>query len=190
MKAVLALGNPEIKYAKTRHNAGFMVADRILGRHSLTISDKFQSFFAKDGDVLYVMPKTYMNLSGRAAIEVMNFYKLTNKDILVVYDDIALPLGTLRFRDSGSDGGHNGIKSIINSIGTSEFVRLKVGIGPQPQDMPSENFVLGNFRPEEAKALNIALEKSADAVEDYIKSSSTVDFDFSKLQSKYNKSWL
>ncbi|GBF22997.1 peptidyl-tRNA hydrolase, PTH1 family [Candidatus Gastranaerophilus sp. (ex Termes propinquus)] len=186
MKVIFALGNPEIKYAKTRHNVGFMVADRLLSRKGLKISEKFQSFFAKDGDVLYVMPTTYMNLSGRAVVEVMNFYKLSVEDILVVYDDLALPLGTIRFRKGGSDAGHNGIKSIINSLSSKDFDRLKVGIGPQPEGMPSEAFVLQNFSANEADALNKILEISADAVEDYIKNSS----DFSLIQSKYNKPWV
>jgi len=185
MKAIFALGNPEVKYANTRHNIGFMVADRLLGRRSLTVSDKFQSFFAKDNDVLFVMPKTYMNLSGKAVIEVMNFYKLTNRDILVVYDDIDLSLGTLRFRPEGSEGGHNGMKSIVNTIGTRDFDRLKVGIGPQPEGLPSEAYVLQNFPASQAKELNTVLEKAADAVEDYIGG-----VDITKLQSKYNKMWL
>lgn len=189
MKALIFLGNPEIKYAKTRHNAGFMVADKILGRKGLKVADKFQSFFAKDNDVLYVMPKTYMNLSGRAVIEIMNFYKLTNRDILVVYDDIDLPLGTLRFREKGSDAGHNGIKSIVNSISTSDFDRLKVGIGPQPEGMPSDSYVLQNFPSSQAKDLDKVLEIAADAVEDYIKMSAQGD-DFSLIQSKYNKAWI
>ena len=93
----------------------------------------------------------------------MNFYKLNIQDILIVYDDISLPLGTLRFRDKGSDGGHNGIKSIIKETGSSNFDRLKVGIGPQPKNMPTEKFVLENFRQEEKENLDIALNAARNA---------------------------
>lgn len=184
MKAVIALGNPEIKYSKTRHNVGFMVADKLLERRSLKVVQKFQSFFAKDNDALFVMPTTYMNLSGRAVVEVMNFYKLTNRDLLVVYDDISLPLGALRFRKDGSSGGHNGIKSIEKSIGTSDFDRLKVGIGPQPSGMPLESYVLQNFSLAQEKPLQEILDISANAVQEWLSA------DMTALQSKYNKVWL
>jgi len=168
MKAIIGLGNPEVKYAKNRHNIGFMVVDELLKRRSLKLSDKFSSFFAKDGDVLFLLPKTYMNLSGRAVVELMNFYKLTERDILVVFDDVSLDLGTLRFRANGSDGGHNGIKSIINSLGGLDFDRLKVGIGPKPEQYPLEHFVLADFAPSEAPKLKDVIQKSADAIEDYL----------------------
>jgi PTH1 family peptidyl-tRNA hydrolase len=183
MKAVIGLGNPDAKYKNTRHNIGFMVLDRILGRKNLKLSDKFSGFFAKSEDVLFLLPLTYMNLSGRAVVELMNFYKLAPEDIIVVFDDASLPLGTLRFRVNGSDGGHNGIKSIINSIGSSDFKRLKVGIGEQPPNMPLENYVLANFSKEETPALDKVLDIAADSIEDYLK-----DIDIVTLQSNYNKS--
>ncbi|MBR1616816.1 aminoacyl-tRNA hydrolase, partial [bacterium] len=96
MKALIGLGNPEVKYKTTRHNTGFIVMDEILSKHGVMLSDKFNSFFGKKGDLLYLLPKTYMNLSGRAVIELMNFYKLTNQDILVIYDDATIAFGTLR----------------------------------------------------------------------------------------------
>lgn len=181
MKAIIGLGNPEVKYVNTRHNIGFMVLDRILAKKNITLQDKFQSFFAKKDDVLYLLPKTYMNLSGRAVVELMNFYKLTPRDILVICDDTTLELGTLRFRKDGSYGGHNGLKSIINLIGSSDFDRLKVGVGPIPQNIPIEHFVLGNFGQEEQEKLNKVIDLSALAVEDYLNS------DIVKLQNKYNK---
>ena len=184
MKLIAGLGNPEVKYINTRHNTGFMVLDRILQNKNLKLQEKFKSFFAKDGDVIYLLPKTYMNLSGFAVVEIMNFYKLNIKDILIVYDDISLPLGTLRFRDKGSDGGHNGIKSIIKETGSSDFDRLKVGIGPQPKNLPSEKFVLENFRQEEKENLDIALNAAANASLDWL------CLDLQKLQEKYNKSHI
>ena len=179
MKLIAGLGNPDVKYINTRHNTGFMVLDRILEKKNLKLQEKFKSFFAKDGDVLYLLPKTYMNLSGFAIVEAMNFYKLNIKDILIVYDDISLPLGTLRFRDKGSDGGHNGIKSIIQHLGTKNFDRLKIGIGPQP-NIPSENYVLQNFPKDSLDTLKEVLDKSIESVKFYLQNG------IEKTQNTYN----
>ncbi|MDO5437653.1 MAG: aminoacyl-tRNA hydrolase [bacterium] len=184
MKLIAGLGNPEAKYMKTRHNTGFMVLDEILRVKNIKLCEKFKSFFAKDGDVLYCLPKTYMNLSGQAIAEIVNFFKLDVKDILIVYDDISLPLGTLRFRPDGSDGGHNGIKSVIKETGFKNFDRLKVGIGPQPSFMPSEKFVLGEFGEEEKEKLGKVIKIAANASLDWLVS------DMTKLQSLYNKNHL
>ncbi len=181
MKAVIGLGNPEVKYAKTRHNIGFMVVDKLLEKNNVTLSEKFQSFFGKKGDVLYLLPKTYMNLSGRAVVELMNFYKLGVRDFIVICDDFTLELGTLRFRKNGSDGGHNGLKSIINLVGSSDFDRLKVGIGPLVENMPVENFVLGNFRQDEIQTLDKIIQIAAESIEEYLKT------DIQNVQNKYNK---
>ena len=149
MKALIGLGNPEVKYKTTRHNTGFLIMDEILRSHNVQLSDKFNSFFAKKDDLLYLLPKTYMNLSGRAVIELMNFYKLKNTDILVIYDDATLQFGTFRLKKDGSFGGHNGIKSIIQSIGTDVFDRLKVGVGPVPDNIAIDSYVLSNFSQDE-----------------------------------------
>ena len=181
MKAIIGLGNPEVKYLNTRHNIGFMVVDKILEKRGVKLFSKFNGYFGKDGDILFLLPTTYMNLSGRAVVELMNFYKLKPEDLIVIFDDVSLNLGTLRFRQNGSDGGHNGIKSIINLTGSSNFPRLKVGIGPQPPKMPLENFVLQNFREDEKEKLNKIIELSARAIEDYLVK------DFSYIQNTYNK---
>mgnify|MGYP005801809327 FL=1 len=181
MKAVIGLGNPETKYLKTRHNIGFMIVNKLLARNNIVLSDKFQSFFGKKDNVLYLLPKTYMNLSGRAVVELMNFYKLNIRDILVICDDTTLELGTLRFRKDGSHGGHNGLKSIINLTGSSDFDRLKAGVGPIPQNTPIENFVLGNFTQEESEKLDKITSLAADAVEEYLKT------DIMYVQNKYNR---
>lgn len=151
MKALIGLGNPEIKYKYTRHNTGFLIMDEILKAHNISLSDKFNSFFGKKGDILYLLPKTYMNLSGDAVIELMNFYKLNKEDILVIYDDATIAFGTFRLRKQGSFGGHNGIKSIINRLGSDVFDRLKVGVGPN--DIPIDKYVLANFTPEQLKGV-------------------------------------
>ena len=181
MKALIGLGNPEIKYKTTRHNTGFLVMDKILERHNVALGDKFDAFFGKKGDVLYLLPKTYMNLSGRAVIQLMNFYKLTNKDILVIYDDATIEFGTLRFKKDGSFGGHNGIKSIINSIGTQTFDRLKVGVGPVPDKIPIDNFVLGNFSQEELNKFEKVKDFALQAVDCWL------DEGMEKTQNKFNK---
>ena len=181
MKALVGLGNPEIKYAKTRHNIGFMVIDKLLSKNNIVLSDKFQSFFGKKDDVLYLLPKTYMNLSGRAVVELMNFYKLTIRDFIVVCDDTTLELGTLRFRKDGSHGGHNGLKSIINLTGSSDFDRLKVGVGPIPPNIAIENFVLSNFLKEEETKLEKVITLAAEALEEYLRT------DIQNVQNKYNK---
>ena len=120
-----------------------------------------------------------MNLSGEAVRAVMDYYKINVKDILIVYDDIALDLGRIRFRANGSDGGHNGIKSIIKHVGTKEFDRLKIGIGPQP-NIPSENFVLQNFPKEQLEELKEILKRADEAIEFYLKN------DIQKAQNKFN----
>jgi len=165
MKALIGLGNPEIKYKTTRHNTGFLIMDAILEAHNVTLCEKFNSFFAKKDDILYLLPKTYMNLSGRAVIELMNFYKLNNKDILVIYDDATIEFGTFRLKKNGSFGGHNGIKSIINCIGTDVFDRLKVGVGPVPDNIPIDNFVLGNFTKDELEKIKIMANHAVDLVD-------------------------
>ena len=184
MKALIGLGNPEIKYKTTRHNTGFLIMDEILKAHDVQLTDKFQSFFGKKGDVLYLLPKTYMNLSGNAVIELVNFYKLSNKDILVIYDDATIEFGTFRLRKDGSFGGHNGIKSIINRLSTDKFDRLKVGVGPVPNNIPIDNFVLGNFSKDELENVKLMGQKAVDVVECWIKEG------IESAQNKFNKKMI
>ena len=180
MKALIGLGNPEIKYKTTRHNTGFLIMDEILKHYNVSLQDKFNSFFAKKNDLLFLLPKTYMNLSGNAVIELMNFYKLTNKDILVIYDDATIEFGTFRLKKNGSFGGHNGIKSIIQRIGTDVFDRLKVGVGPVPDRIPIDNFVLGNFTSEELEGVNKMGKAAVDLVDCWLKEG------MEKAQNKFN----
>ncbi|MDD3722660.1 MAG: aminoacyl-tRNA hydrolase [Lutibacter sp.] len=183
MKLIIGLGNFEDKYLFTRHNAGFIMADFFARTHNQTFKQekKLKSLIAKfklnDEDIILVKPLTYMNLSGEAVAAVMNFYKIPLKDVLVIYDDISLDLGVVRFRSSGSDGGHNGIKSIIGYLGTTQFDRLKIGIGPQP-NIPSEAYVLQNFTQDELNVLKKVLKKPM--IEDYLKDG------MEKVQNAYN----
>jgi len=181
MKAIIGLGNPEIKYKSTRHNTGFLIMDEILNTHKIQLSDKFNSFFAKKGELLYLLPKTYMNLSGKAVIELMNFYKLKNTDILVIYDDATIQFGTFRLKKSGTFGGHNGIKSIIQCIGTDVFDRLKVGVGPVPDNIPIDSFVLSNFSAEELENISKMGKIAVELIDCWLNQGIEV------AQNKYNK---
>jgi len=180
MKVLIGLGNPEVKYKTTRHNTGFLIMDEIMKAKNVTLSEKFNSFFAKKDDIIYLLPKTYMNLSGKAVIECLNFYKLTNKDILVIYDDATLQFGTFRFRSSGSFGGHNGIKSIIQVLSSETFDRLKVGVGPVREKMDINSFVLGNFTNDELVNVKKMASVALDAVDLWLKEG------ILSAQSKYN----
>jgi PTH1 family peptidyl-tRNA hydrolase len=167
MKIVAGLGNPGKDYARTRHNIGFMVLDR-LRSHLTNVSERSR-FRAQVGEgsrngekVILVAPQTYMNLSGHAVREIRSWFHASNEDIIVVYDDMDLPFGTLRLRGNGTAGGHNGMTSIVEQLGTSEIPRLKVGIG-RPRS-GAVGHVLSRFGPEEEKALPDLIEHAANAV--------------------------
>ena len=174
MKLRVGLGNIGNKYTFTRHNVGFMLADSIAINNNLTFREnsRLKCFMTnlRNGvdDYLIIKPTTFMNLSGEAVRAVVDYYKIDIKDILIVYDDLSLDLGKIRFRANGSDGGHNGIKSIIKHLGTSEVARLKIGIGPQPS-LPSEVFVLQNFSKEELEDLKNVLTNAKDGINCYFK---------------------
>lgn len=175
MKLILGLGNPGAKYENTRHNAGFIVVSDLAQKYGISgkSESKFNAIVGKgkidEQDIVIAQPLTYMNLSGQAMSALMNFYKIESKDIIVVYDDLALDLGVIRFRPNGSDGGHNGIKSIIQHLGGSKnFDRLKVGIGPQPERMPSEAYVLQKFSKDEQALMKKVSDTCIEALEFYI----------------------
>ena len=185
MKLIVGLGNIGPKYTFTRHNVGFMLADSIAINNNLTFREnsRLKCFMTnlRDGynDFLIIKPTTFMNLSGEAVRAVMDYYKIPVDDIIIVYDDLSLNLGKIRFRANGSDGGHNGIKSIIKHVGTSNIARLKIGIGPQPS-LPSEVFVLQNFSKEELDNLKNVLSTAKDGINCYFKEGITV------AQNKFN----
>ena len=185
MKLVIGLGNIGEKYCFTRHNAGFMVLDKLAVDNEITFKEekKLKCFMSKiklnGEDVILAKPTTFMNLSGESAIAIINYYKIDIKDVLIIFDDLALDLGKLRFRSNGSDGGHNGIKSIIKHLGTKDFARLKIGIGPQPP-IPAESFVLQNFTKEQLSILKEVLKITETAIKDYFSEG------IEKAQNKYN----
>ena len=168
---LVCLGNPGDKYENTRHNVGFMVADEVAERQSKPIQRlKFKALtnvLSISGEKVLVMkPITYMNLSGEAARPAADFYKIPPEQVLVVSDDTALALGRLRIRQKGSAGGHNGLKSIIQHLGTDQFPRLRVGVGEKPHpDYDMADWVLGKFVGEDKKTIDGAVKRAADAIE-------------------------
>ena len=165
---IVGLGNPGRQYEDTRHNVGFMVLDRLATASGAAFQSvpKWQSHMTKlpgSGTVL-LKPQTFMNLSGRAIQQILSFHKWQPSQMLVIYDDVALPLGSLRFREKGSAGGHNGIKSILQHLGSDAFPRLKIGIGgSQPGEMVGH--VLGKFSPDERPVLENTLATALEAVQ-------------------------
>lgn len=173
MRLLVGLGNPGAEYAETRHNAGFQVADRLAKRWGLDFrSSKFNAEAAvgeKDGSkVCLIKPQTFMNLSGESVSRAVGFYKVDLADVLVIYDELDIPLGRLRFAQNGSSGGHNGIKSIIEQLGTKEFPRLRCGIGRPAGRRSVTDHVLSPFSKDERAAAEDLIEVSADAVEFFL----------------------
>ena len=164
------LGNPGAKYERTRHNVGFMTGDALSKDLNVKIDRiKYKALIRQadvDGEpVLLMKPQTYMNLSGSAVKEAMDFYKIPLDHVIVVSDDVTLPVGKLRVRRSGSAGGHNGLKDIIAKCGGDGFPRVKIGVGEKPHpDYDMADWVLSSFKGDDVKAIDIACEKAADAV--------------------------
>ncbi len=167
IRLIAGLGNPGREYARTRHNVGFDVLDRLadaLGAR-FALEKKWKTELARAGDLVLVKPQTYMNLSGEAIRSAASFFRIPPASTLVVYDDKDLPLGQLRLRESGSAGGHNGVKSIIAHLGTDKFPRLRVGIGsPGQPGQELVGHVLGAFTPDERAALEKRLDRAVEAI--------------------------
>ncbi|MCA9123287.1 MAG: aminoacyl-tRNA hydrolase [Planctomycetaceae bacterium] len=174
MKLVVGLGNPGRKYEETRHNIGFEVAVELARRFGQsTPRSKFQGEVVEGtigGEKLLVLcPHTYMNKSGSSVLASRDFYKLELTDLLVVCDDLSLPLGKLRIRTKGSSGGQNGLRDIIGRIGSEEFPRLRIGIGTPPPGWDAADFVLSKFTKDDLAEMKIAVSRAADAVECWVR---------------------
>ena len=188
-RVIMGLGNPGKQYANNRHNLGFMVIDRIAELRRLQFySGNGPYLWATDTlsdngnvqNVCFAKPLTYMNSSGVAAREILRQFDLSPERLLVVYDDIDLPLGRLRIRPNGSAGGHKGVKSIGSQLQTEKFPRLRLGIGPQGDGVSAEDFVLADFNKDEQRVLADVIEKSTEIIFDYLQS------DIDTIMNKYN----
>ena len=173
---VVFLGNPGPRYEGTRHNAGFMAGDALAKAKGAAINKaRFRALTATvdiGGEKLMLMkPQTYMNLSGEAVAQAVKFYKLDPGHVIVVSDEVSLPIGKLRVRAKGSAGGHNGLKSIISCLGTEDFPRIRIGVGAPPHpDYDMADWVLSSFRNQDAEDMAKAAARAAEAVECYIRS--------------------
>jgi PTH1 family peptidyl-tRNA hydrolase len=185
LKLIAGLGNPGSEYEHTRHNIGFEVIDSLSKAYRLPLDKlKFNAQFGKgkiEGiDVLLVKPLTYMNLSGEALSPIMNFYQIPIEDILIVYDDLDLPIGKIRLREKGSAGGHNGMKSIIQHLGSSDFKRIRVGIGRPIGREKVIDYVLKRFSKEDQPTVDTSIDQARKACEEWLTTP------FLKVMNTYN----
>ena len=185
MYLIVGLGNPGEKYTFTRHNAGFLSIDYMSQKHNIDVKKIKHKAVIGEGiiageRVILAKPQTYMNLSGESISEIVSWYKIPNENIIVIYDDISMPTGSIRIREKGSAGGHNGMKSIIQHLSTDVFPRLKIGINAKPDEYDLADYVLGKFTPDEQKILFDTFEKVNEAVKEFISN------DIKSAMNKYN----
>ena len=186
MYIIAGLGNPGKKYVNSRHNVGFDTLDAVAAKYNIDVKKvKFNGIYGEgtiEGEkVVLVKPQTFMNLSGECIRDFKNWYKVENDQIIIIYDDISLPLGKMRIRPKGSAGGHNGIKSIIYQTGSEVFPRVKIGVGsPENPDYDLADYVLGHFSKGEIEVLVPGAVKAAEAVGEIIKNGTE------KAMSKFN----
>lgn len=185
MKLIVGLGNPGAQYEFTRHNIGFMVIDAIADFwrypvNKLSHQGHWVKANYKGSEVILLKPQTFMNLSGQSVRSIMHYYKINPSDILVIYDDLDLPLGQIRLREKGSSGGHNGMKSIIENLQTEEFKRLRIGIDKNPL-IDAADYVLGRFPVEVKATLQEVIHKSRDAAIQF------VDQPFPQVMNRFNR---
>lgn len=169
-KLIVFLGNPGIQYRQTRHNAGWIACEHLV--HYIGISDswqtKFHAQYTKQGNAILLKPQTYMNESGVSVQEAAKFYNIQPKDILVVHDDIELAFGVTKVQLGGGMGGHNGLRSIKQHLGTDQFMRLRIGVGRPPAVIQVADYVLGRFSPLEEKQMESTLDSVAESIVKYI----------------------
>jgi len=185
-KIIMGLGNPGKQYEKTRHNFGFMVIDQLADKKHLSFGSSGKPYVWSETDIASVgvclcKPLTYMNNSGVAARDILHSYNLTPEDLLVIYDDIDLPLGKVRLRKRGSSGGHRGIQSIIDQLESWEFPRLRLGIGPQDEGVAAEDYVLDNFRKTELPIAKNVIKTAVKVAEDFL------SCDIDHIMNSYNR---
>lgn len=185
MKCIVGLGNPGRKYRQTRHNVGFMVIDELLKRHGWALNKKkFNGHYTMDfigkEKIIFLQPQTYMNLSGNSVKPLMDFYQIEPEELLVIYDDLDLPTGKIRLRQTGGHGGHNGMRSIISVLGTRTFNRIRIGIDRPDPNVTVTDHVLGRFPKVEQGLVGESIQRSADACEAWLNKS------FLEVMNEYN----
>jgi peptidyl-tRNA hydrolase, PTH1 family len=185
MKLIVGLGNPGTKYERTRHNIGFEVIDELAKRFSSPLTEsKFKGLYTiirySSEKVILLKPMTYMNLSGESIRAVVDYYDINPEHILVIYDDLDLPVGKIRLRQKGSAGGHNGIKSTIAHLGTQNFNRIRIGIDRPTNGMSVPDYVLGKFTKEEWETMGDVIQRCADACEEWMEKP------FLQVMNRYN----
>lgn len=178
MRLIVGLGNPGNKYKNNRHNLGFLLADRFASSKDIDFKNKKNYDFCKLQDIILIKPKTYMNRSGAAVTSVLTENRL--EDILVIVDDIYLPVGEIRLRRNGGFGGHNGLKSIGEALGTDNFKRMRIGVGSPDQEELS-NYVLSDFSSDEQQKMQIVMKFAEDLLKEY------VEYDFDQMVGLYSK---
>ena len=174
MYLIVGLGNPESDYSKTRHNMGFNAINKIAEKYGIEVNKKKFDGLIGEGTienekVILLKPQTYMNLSGKSIIQVINFYKIPLENICVIYDDMDIEKGQIKIRKKGSAGSHNGMKSVISEIGSTEFARIRVGIGKPEFEGDAINYVIGAIPESEVKILDEAVGKAAEAMIEILK---------------------
>ncbi|MGM0470879.1 MAG: aminoacyl-tRNA hydrolase [Bacillota bacterium] len=170
MKLIVGLGNPEPKYSGTRHNIGFAVVNNLANQHQIKITKKEKqalvgSYHQQGEKVILAKPQTYMNSSGQAVVKLADWYNISPSDIIIIYDDLDLEVGRLKLKAQGSHGGHNGIKSVINQLGTQQVPRLRVGIGRPPEYLSVSDYVLGQFSSQEEVEIEEVINQATSALE-------------------------
>lgn len=174
MYLIVGLGNPEKEYANTRHNMGFDAINEIARKNNINIiKEKFKGLYEittiQSEKSILLKPQTYMNLSGQSIKEIVNFYNIETNKIIVIYDDIDIEKGSIKLRKKGGPGTHNGMKSVIQELGTNEFIRVRIGIGQPKYKNDMINYVIGKISEEEQKELQEGVKKAAEAVEEIIR---------------------
>ena len=174
MYLIVGLGHPEEEYSKTRHNMGFNVINKLSKEYEIEVNkNKFNGLFGsgeiEGKKVILLKPQTYMNLSGKSIIEAINFYKINMEEIIVIYDDVDVEKGNIKIRKQGSAGSHNGMKSVVEELGTENFTRIRVGIGKPEFKGDMINYVIGYIPEEEVKILDEGTQKAKDAVVEILK---------------------
>lgn len=174
IKLIVGLGNPGIKYAQTRHNVGFMFVDELCHKHGLNLKEnkKFYGYAEKvniHGHTVWLLkPETFMNLSGKSVAALANFYKISNDEMLVIYDELDLPVGSAKLKRGGGHGGHNGLRDIISMTGNNDFYRLRLGIGHPGHKSQVVSWVLNRASPDDEISIDRGIDKSIDVIEDLL----------------------